>query len=174
MAVLQHELFQQHLTRLPHCHSSLHLASSKGQSPWAAKTHMCLHTLLSSSVIAPQLRPPSIIANTALFYLTQHHTLCFRLTCVAHESVARYSLWPTEQELQGTAGEDNLHVLIHLSSFTNEPIYKPRRIKWIISYWLMGFTETSNYWCCRSIPNNIREVKELLLRETWRKHAKSC
>lgn len=167
MAVLQHELFQQHLTLLPHCHSSLHLASSKGQSPWVAKTRTCLHTLLSSrcdrSSTAPSLNNRQHIA---LFYLTQHHTLCFRLTCVAHESVARYSLWPTEQELQGTAGEDNLHVLIHLSSFTNEPIYKPRRIKWIISYWVMGFTETSNYWCCRSIPYNIREVKELLLRET--------
>lgn len=157
---------QQHLAWLPNCHL-IKPASCKQQGtnkvlewPRRAGAYTCYW---AAGVITLQLHPPWLITNTlvsshlapcSLLWATQ-----WRLTCIVHKSLARYDLCPREQDLQDTAGEERiistyLFIYPH-SSFMNDHtyicVYPEELSELLATHLLMGFTETSNYWCCRSI-----------------------
>lgn len=174
-AVSQHDAVQQHLAWLPNCHlikpaSCTQQGTNKAlEWPRRAGAYTCYG---AAGVITLQLHPPRLITNTLVpSHLAPRSLLQatrWRLTCIVHKSVARYDLCPIEWDLQGTAEERIISVYLFIyphSSFMNDCTYihvclYPQELSELLAtYLFMGFTETSNYWCCRSISQQYNRGK---------------
>ena len=143
--------------------SSLHLASSKGQTkPLRGQdvqkpTHLTEQKACSLfGCLINYQQPCSISPGTML--AAAGHSVKADLHCAQICS----KIWPLPQRTGSSRlsrrREDNLHVFINLSSFftsewayahTYVSVYPEALSELLATYLLMGFTKTSSYWCCR-------------------------